>query len=36
MTDEDDNQLVSSENKTQNSLQIKNKDGDIKITAYKK
>ncbi len=25
MTDEDDNQLVSSENKTQNSLQIKNK-----------
>ena len=36
MTDEDDNQLVSSENKTQNFLQIKNKDGDIKITAYKK
>ena len=36
MTDEDDNQLVGSENKTQNSLQIKNKDGDIKITAYKK
>lgn len=35
MTDEDDNQLVNSENKTQNSLQIKNKDGNIKITAGK-
>ena len=35
MTDEDDNQLVNSENKTQNSLQIKSKDGDIKITAGK-
>ena len=34
-TDEDDNQLVNSENKTQNSLQIKNKDGDIKITVEK-
>lgn len=35
MTDEDDNQLVNSENKTQNSLQIKSKDGNIKITAGK-
>ena len=35
MSDEDDNQLVNSENKTQNSLQIKNKDGDIKITVEK-
>ena len=31
-TDEDDTQLISSENKAQNSLQIENKDGDIKIT----
>ena len=35
MTDEDDNQLVNSANKTQNSLQIKSKDGNIKITAGK-
>lgn len=35
MTDEDDNQLVNSENKTQNSLQLESKDGDIKITAGK-
>ena len=35
MSDEDDNQLVNSENKTQNSLQIENKDGDIKITVEK-
>ena len=35
MSDKDDNQLVNSENKTQNSLQIKNKDGDIKITVEK-
>ena len=34
-TDEDDTQLISSENKAQNSLQIKNKDGDIKITVEK-
>ena len=35
MTDEDDNQLVNSENKTQNSLQLESKDGDIQITAGK-
>ena len=35
MTDEDDNQLVNSENKTQNSLQLESKDGDIQITAEK-
>ena len=35
MTDEDDNQLVNSENKTQNSLQLKSKAGDIRITAGK-
>ena len=34
-TDEDDTQLISSENKAQNSLQIENKDGDIKITVEK-
>ena len=33
MTDEDDNQLVNSENKTQNSLQLESKDGAIQITA---
>ena len=36
MTDEDDNQLVNSENKTQNSLQLESKDGDIQITAIRK
>ena len=35
MTDEDDNQLVNSENKTQNSLQLESKDGDIQITTEK-
>ncbi|WP_270426246.1 DUF4097 family beta strand repeat-containing protein [Blautia intestinalis] len=35
MTDEDDNQLVTSEKKTQNSLQLQNTDGEIRITAYK-
>lgn len=35
MTDEDDNQLVNSENKTQNSLQLESKDGAIQITAGK-
>lgn len=35
MTDEDDNQLVNSGNKTQDSLHIKNKDGDIKIAVEK-
>ena len=34
MTDEDDNQLVTSEKKTQNSLQLQNTDGEIRITAY--
>lgn len=36
MTDEDDNQLVNSENKSQNSLQLESKDGDIQITASRK
>ena len=35
MTDEDDNQLVTSEKKTQNSLQLQSTDGEIRITAYK-
>ena len=35
MTDEDDNQLVNAEYKTQNSLQLESKDGDIQITAGK-
>lgn len=34
ITDEDDNQLVTSEKKTQNSLQLQNTDGEIRITAY--
>ena len=34
MTDEDDNQLVTSEKKTQNSLQLQSTDGEIRITAY--
>ena len=34
MTDEDDNQLVTSEKKTQNSLQLQNTDGEIRITTY--
>lgn len=35
MTDEDDEQIVDSENKTQNSLEIKSDDGEIKITPSK-
>ena len=35
MTDEDDNQLVTSEKKTQNSLQLQSTDGEIRITANK-
>ena len=35
MTDEDDEQIVDSENKTQNSLEIKSDDGDITIKAAK-
>ena len=35
MTDEDDNQLVNAEYNTQNSLQLKSKDGAIQITARK-
>lgn len=34
ITDEDDNQLVTSEKKTQNSLQLQNTDGEIRITTY--
>lgn len=35
MTDEDDEQIVASENKTQNSLEIKSDDGEVTITASK-
>lgn len=35
MTDEDDEQIVASENKTQNSLGIKSDDGEVTITASK-
>ena len=35
MTDEDDDQIVDSENKTQNSLEIKSDDGEITIKAAK-
>lgn len=35
MTDEDDEQIVASENKTQNSLEIKSADGEVTITASK-
>ena len=33
MTDEDDEQIVDTENKTQNSLEIKSDDGEITIKA---
>lgn len=35
MTDEDDEQIVASENKTQNSLEIKSDDGEVTITTSK-
>ena len=35
MTDEDDEQIVDSENKTQNSLEIKSDDGEVTIKAEK-
>ena len=35
MTDEDDEQVLTTENKPQDSLELKSEDGDIKITAEK-
>ena len=35
MTDEDDDQSIDSENKTQNSLEIKSDDGEVTIKAAK-
>ena len=35
MTDEDDEQVLTTENKPQDSLELKSEDGDIKIIAEK-